>query len=254
MLNKHLLPKFIKEVMTHIPTLALKSVEWKPLLKDLGPLVFKMGHGPLDDSKRQLITNLNVSGLKLTHTPLNPALLLNLEAKKSQGQIILEIYFSQLKNPQGLNLDLRPKYFELQGEQLLWNPNYSWLQMDDDFRRALIQLYQGFYYEDESLFTMALDLIGLTSNLSAPDKQQLIKLFHNHFGPGDQSSVLFKIEKFQESFYELFKFFMEKEVKLSKDFVFLGFYLVTLYLHLEELGLEFNVREAFLKVFPKKEK
>ena len=58
------------------------------------------------------------------------------------------------------------------------------------------------------------------------------------------------MNKFQESFYELFKFFMDNEVELSKDFIFLGIYLVTLYLNLEELNVEFDVRDAFLSVYP----
>ena len=46
----------------------------------------------------------------------------------------------------------------------------------------------------------------------------------------------FKIEKFEDSFYKIFYFFLKNKVRVGKDFMFLGIYLVTLYTHLEHLG------------------
>ena len=45
------------------------------------------------------------------------------------------------------------------------------------------------------------------------------------------------------------KFFMDHEVALDKDFMFLGVYLVCLYMNLESLNVSLNVREIFLDVF-----
>ena len=45
------------------------------------------------------------------------------------------------------------------------------------------------------------------------------------------------------SFDELFAFFVSHQYKLHSDFVFVGFYLITLYLTLEQLGQSHNVRK-----------
>ena len=42
---------------------------------------------------------------------------------------------------------------------------------------------------------------------------------------------------------------MDHEVALDKDFMFLGVYLVGLYMNLESLNVPLNVREIFLDVF-----
>jgi hypothetical protein len=41
----------------------------------------------------------------------------------------------------------------------------------------------------------------------------------------------------------LFAFFIEQDYNLHSDFVFVGFYLITLYLTLEQLGQSHNVRK-----------
>ena len=249
-MNKHLLPKFIKEIIQHIPTLALKSVDWKSVLIEMGPLMLKLGVRSLDDDKLLLLKNLKISKLHFSKKLNTNISHLSALERREFGQKVLEIYFAQLKNNEGLNLDLRAKHFRFEANETYWNPNNLWLSFDSKFRQALVSLYQGFYYEDANLFADSLDLIGLTKNLNEEDTKVLVALFHNHFGPGDQTCVKFEIEKFQESFYELFKFFMDHKVELSKDFIFLGIYLVTLYLNLEQLDCEFDVRSAFLTVFP----
>lgn len=90
----------------------------------------------------------------------------------------------------------------------------------------------------------------MTKNLSNIKIDELKSLFYAHFGPGDQSIVKFKVSQFSESFYELFHFFVTNKVELEKDFIFLGIYLVTLYMHLEDLGESCDVRAVFLEVFP----
>lgn len=249
-MNKHLLPKFIKEIVQHIPTLALKSVDWKSVLKEMGPLMLKLGTKGLEPDKVVDLKKLHITNLHFTTKLKSNITHLSAQEKKEFGQKVLEIYFIQLQNESGLNLDLRAKHFRLDGEVVHWYPNNLWLKFDPDFRLALVNLYKGFYYEDEKLFSNSLELIGLSKNLDEQKTKILVGLFHNHFGPGDQTCVKFEMNKFQESFYELFKFFMDNEVELSKDFIFLGIYLVTLYLNLEELNVEFDVRDAFLSVYP----
>jgi hypothetical protein len=49
-ISTKILPKFFKDVLQHIPTLALKSVNWKDVLKDMGPFVFRLGTKELEKS------------------------------------------------------------------------------------------------------------------------------------------------------------------------------------------------------------
>lgn len=249
MISTKILPKFLKDVLQHIPTLALKSLDWKGVMKEMGPFLFRLGANELEESKRNTLTNLNLSQIVIT-SDIDKSNK-NSSNPKKQGELILRLYFAQFKNPDGLNLDIRAQHFVLASETLQWSPNNCWFVLDNTFRLALIDLYKGFYHDDKDLFENALANIGLTSNLDSVKKEELKQLFFAHFGPGDQDVVKFEISQFSESFYELFHFFVNNKVELAKDFIFLGIYLVTLYMHLEELGEDYNVREAFLKVFPK---
>ena len=251
-LSTAFLPKFLKEVLTHIPTLAMKSMDWKGALKELGPLAARMGKKHLDEQSFQSLENLNIQDITLTHASVNNNYeSLTLDEKERAGELVLQIYFSQLKNPKGLNLDLRSKHFQYDENTLEYSPNNVWFILREDFRLGLLDLYRGFYHDDNELFDQALKKIGLAKNLTEQEDTELKELFKKHFGPGDQDKVVFDLEHFKESFYELFKFFMDHEVSLEKDFMFLGIYLVGLYMNLQKLSVPLNVRESFLKVFPK---
>jgi hypothetical protein len=250
-LAKHLLPKFLKDILQHIPTLALKSVNWTEVLKELGPMLMRLGQPDLDPKHLQILGKLEIPNLHLVNN-INvepPIAQLPKEELVRRGEVVLKLYFSQLKNPAGLNLDLRAKHFELKEDVLNWSPNNTWYQLSEDFRLALIQIYKGFYYKRENDFTEGLELIGLSKHLNDKQKSELKSLFYKHFGPGEQESVKFDLIQFQNSFYELFHFFIENKVQLHKDFIFVGVYLVTLYMHLQELDVELNVRKVFLEIF-----
>ena len=57
-----------------------------------------------------------------------------------------------------------------------------------------------------------------------------------------QSRQRFAIDSFKASFDELFDFFLAHDYTLHSDFVWVGFYLITLYLTLEEGGQAHDVR------------
>ena len=251
MISTKILPKFFKDVLKHIPTLALKSVNWKDVLKDMGPFVFRLGTKELEKTKRVTIEDLNISKLKI-YNSVNERkkIVLSSKERREQGQILLSLYFSQFKNVNGLNLDIRASHFDYSESTLNWLPNNCWYKMDNLFRESLIDLYSGFYHDNNELFESALKKTGLTKNLNEEKTIELKKLFYEHFTPGDQILVKFRVSKFSESFYELFHFFVTNEVELETDFIFLGIYLVTLYMHLEELDESFDVRAAFLEVYP----
>lgn len=251
MLAKHLLPKFLKDVLQHIPTLALKSINWTEVFKELGPMIMRLGHPDLDPHHLESLKMLNITNLsilkKMNHVQSKSDLSQNQLQQRGEG--ILRIYFSQLKNAQGLNLDLRAKHFYVLNQQLHWCPNNTWYQLSEEFRLALIQIYRGFYFKLDHEFSEGLQIIGLSKGLNLDQKNELKALFYKHFGPGEQESVKFDLVQFQNSFYELFHFFVQNKVELHKDFIFIGIYLVTLYMHLQELDIELNVRKVFFEVF-----
>ena len=251
MFSTKFLPKFFKEVMTHIPTLALKSMDWTGLAKEIAPMTVRLGRRHLDDSSFESLRALEVKGVDLIKETLASNYSeLDSGQRREAGETVLRLYFAQLSNSDGLCLDLRPKHFEFEGRTLHFSPNNVWFSFNESFRLALIDLYKGFYHQQEELFDKALARIGLTKNLEDSESERLKNLFREHFGPGNQEMVKFEMTHFQDSFYELFRFFMDHQVALDKDFMFLGVYLVGLYLNLEALGEPVNVRRAFLEVFP----
>lgn len=243
MISKNLLPAFFKEVITHIPTLALKSMDWKGLLKELGPVLLRLGKDDLEADKVNLLKeNLN----------------LDIKFEKHQQEItdqsyyeeVLKLYFEQLGNPKGLVLDIRQKFFSYVDGQLIWKPNNIWYKFDDNFRLSLLKIYKGFYYEDDEMFSNGLVEIGLAKDLDDEKRKELEVLFKEHFGAGGSEPIHFKLKEFQESFYHMFKFFVDNYIELKSDFMFLGIYLVTLYMNLENSDHKLDVKQCFLKQYP----
>lgn len=252
MISKKFLPKFFKDVLTHIPTIALKSIDWKAVLKEMGPMVFKIGTLPLEQKKIETLSLLKIDNLSISeHIEKNSKKSNTDSDNKLLGHTLLKIYFAQFKNQSGLILDLRKSHFQNEDNRIVWSPNNSWYKLDEEFRESIIKIYKGFYYEDNDLFESGLSSIGMTKGLDSQKVDELKALFFAHFGPGDQKLVRFELETFSESFYKLFNFFVTNKVKLHKDFIFIGIYLVTLYMHLEKLDQELNVRECFLEIYPK---
>lgn len=249
------LPKFFREVIIHIPTLALKSMDWKGLAKEIAPLAARLGKRNLEEDLLHSMEHLDIAGISYCVASQSTSVENNFseltkDQKRETGEAILRLYFSQLKNEKGLVLDIRPKWFRRENGLVSFSPSNMWFSFDENFRLALIDLYRGFYSDRLELFDSALARIGLTKNLDESQKERLKDLFREHFGPGDQEEVLFELDHFKESFYELFRFFIDHEVSLEKDMIFLGIYLVGLYMNLEKLGVKLNVRKVYGEVFP----
>jgi hypothetical protein len=238
-------PKILKEIFSHLPTIILKSVNITEVLKEAGPFLLRFGKSELDAKHFGSLQYLQTSKLqivnKITQSSVNQSL----------GTEILKLYFGQLKNENGLVLDMRSQHFSQSGSVLHWKPNSTWYQMKKEFREALIELYKSFYFDNHNNFIKALSDLGLSKGLNSEQVLELKELFKNHFGSGDQTQVEFDLETFNDSFAELFKFFVAHEVEIKTDFLFLGVYLITLYQNLEQIGGSHNVREAFTSQFPK---
>ena len=165
---------------------------------------------------------------------------------KAAGENLLAVYFYQLYQGETVFLDLRRDRFRYEGSVLHWSPNGLWTKLDADFVKGIRELYNGFYDQDDQVLRQGLNRLGLTpDHMDEPTRQQLIELLDDHFGGGRDQPVAFPIKKFVASFDRLFHFLKDNNVKLSGDFLFLGIYLVTLYLHLDHLGQEYDVAASF---------
>lgn len=234
-------PKIFKEILGNLPTIIFKSVDIKEILIEAAPFVLGFAKGELAAENKEKLCAALPEMIHLTKESSlgDPCL---------DGSLILELYFNQFLNPEGLVLDIRSKYFSRSEKSLNWSPNNTWYKFKDEFRLGLINLYTGFYTDNQSLYSKGLNELGLSTNLTDEKENELKSLFNNHFG-NTQTAVSFDTEAFNNSFSNLFSFFIENKVKIKTDFIFLGIYLVTLYQTMEEIGGSYNVEEIFLKSF-----
>ena len=232
-------PKILKEILGNLPTIIFKSVNITEVLKEAAPFLIGFTQPRLASKNKQLLTSLP--------SCISIGSQVKSKISSSDGEAILRLYFSQFLNPNGLVLDIRDIHFSKKESQVIWSPNNTWYKFQEDFRLALLKLYRGFYTNDDNLYSEGLEGLGLTSNLSTLQTEELKKLFNSHFGE-DQSHLSFKLETFNNSFSDLFKFFIKNEVKIKTDFIFLGVYLITLYMNLEKAAGSYNVRKIFEEV------
>jgi predicted unusual protein kinase regulating ubiquinone biosynthesis (AarF/ABC1/UbiB family) len=168
--------------------------------------------------------------------------------KQHVADSLINLYFLQLTNPEGLFLDLRPKnlWFNTNANVLAFRPNSAWLKFKPGFAEGLAQLYTGFYKGDEGLFETGLRVLNLVPKHETELNFQEIKdLFKNHFGK-DLTATTFSLATFYESFHQIFEFFKREKITLSADFVVLGMQLTTLYVALEQLDRAINVQKLYL--------
>jgi predicted unusual protein kinase regulating ubiquinone biosynthesis (AarF/ABC1/UbiB family) len=251
MILMRFLPEILKEMLKNVPTLLFDVVDWKELTqvlpmmskrilaKDLAsPLISQIAPSL---KSYQIQFSDELSGSKTTDSTE--------EEKQTIASSLLKTYFQQLFNPQGQLLDFRADFFSYENHIIFWKPNGLWAVWKDEFRLGLIEVYKGFYSEDEKMFRSGLKSIGLIQeNWDQNDQDEMAQLFKNHFKSSLGDKMHFNIEDFKKSFINIFHFLLEKKVKMSADFMYLGMMLVTLYLHLEELKIPLSVKEIFTQV------
>lgn len=234
------LPRALKELITHVPTLLFEVVSWTELSKDISILSQRLLTGSGAAELRQKLAQSLPKSLNFTSsaTPL--------QSEPKLGETILELYFRQLQSPDGMFLDLRLRHFAGGPDTYQWNPNSMWASFSPSFREALGKLYDGFYFGDDQIFHEGLIETGLISQeWSETDQLEMKRLFKAHFGSAIDQPMTFQLSTFQASFQNVFSFLLKKKVKLSTDFLILGVMLVTLYLSLEELGGAYPVADIY---------
>lgn len=237
------LPKELRQLARFVPLRGWDAVEWKPLLGSMRSVSWRFVTGDgvrqLCDASQAEITRVTFASTLADCEPLTQVS----EAPRLRelGDDILALYFSQWLVEEGLFLDLRPARFGVSDDALVFAPNGLWIQLRPEFREGMQSLYRSFYSDDDSAFDAALRQMGmLREGMSASAESELKELLHSHFGI-DQSAQRFSIDTFKESFDDLFGFFLDNDFKLHSDFVWVGFYLITLYLTLEHGGQAHDV-------------
>jgi predicted unusual protein kinase regulating ubiquinone biosynthesis (AarF/ABC1/UbiB family) len=248
------LPRFIpaelRELASFVPASGWDAIEWRPLLAGMRAISVQLvtGRGVDALSERLAAQTQAVQTVDSLDgaTPLEK--LRGGARRQGFGDDLLELYFSQWLLEEGLFLDLRPSRFAARGDRLLFQPNGLWVTLRPDFREGMLALYRSFYSGDDAAFNAALRQMGmLRDDLDESAASELKGLLRQHFGM-DQRRQRFKIEGFRASFDELFRFFLEHDYRLHSDFVFVGFYLITLYLSLEALGEAHDTRAICARV------
>lgn len=237
MILMRILPGILKELSKHVPTVLFQTVEWSELASELPKITRRMlhkeGYTELFIQQKDFLTPLDI---KLVHSPLTD--------NSMDGHKLLDLFFAQLFSPHGIFLDIRSHHFK-NDDIFEWHPSNFWTKFDEKFRLALLDVYEGFYLEIEDKYLSGLERIGLIKNeWPENDKQELAQLFRSQFG---NNEMLFDLEQLQQGMINMSHFMLEKKVHISKDFLYLGIYLVTLYSSLEKTKELYNVKDIYLE-------
>jgi hypothetical protein len=242
-----ILPGVLKELATHVPTVLFKVVDWSELGHEIPVLSRRIiqgeGYSEIFLKQQDFLSPLDIN---LTQTEPQ-------SSGEFQGPRIaqqwLHLFFAQLFSPHAIFLDLRTHHFAVEDNKLKWHPNNLWTRLRPDFQAGLVKIYDGFYYENRDLYFEGLMQTGLMAkDWSDADREQLAELFKNQFGSSLGDEMHFTLDSFKDSLIEISHFLLEKKVNITKDFLYLGIYLVTLYSALERLGTPLSVKKEYLEV------
>jgi predicted unusual protein kinase regulating ubiquinone biosynthesis (AarF/ABC1/UbiB family) len=240
------IPEELRQLARFIPVRGWDVIDWKPMLGSLRTVSWRYVSRRGVDKLSAAVTGNVAAPVRLVSALEEVTPIAEIDDKRRLrqcGDDIVRLYFAQWLVAEGMFIDLRAARFGVDEDGLLFAPNGLWIALRPEFRAGMTALYRSFYSADEVAFDTALRQMGmLRDDLSPGAVQELKQLLFKHFGI-DQASQRFSIDTFKASFDELFAFFIEQDYKLHSDFVFVGFYLITLYLTLEQLGQSHNVRK-----------
>lgn len=240
-----ILPGVLKELSKHVPTVLFQTVEWSELASELPKIsrriIQKEGYEELFHFQKELLHPycIDLSDAHVAHNNLT----------RSAGEKILTLYFTQLFSSQGLFTDLRSVNFAEIDGHLKWHPTGLWTQFNEKFREGLLDVYEGFYLQNDELYLKGLSDIGLIRpDFSEAERKELGDIFREQFGKAIEEEQEFKVEHLSNTIIRMSNFMLNKKVKISKDFLYLGIYLVTMYSTLEETNVKLPVKQIYLDV------
>jgi hypothetical protein len=242
-------PEPYKPLLACISPSAFRVVKWQDVLAEAPLLAKKMttGDGVINlakDLERLLPKDIEIFAEHRSQFSNS------LSLRAEDGFTILELYFAQFKNDNGIFLDLRQSNFSLSSSlKVQWRLNGLWTKFRPEFRKGMLSIYKGYYFENSALLRDGLKQVGLIKeHFSESLISNVEEMILNHIG-GETTNQQFKVLHFTKGFENLFQFLLKEKIVLSSDFLYLGVYLASLYLHLERLGGEYNVRQAFFNNF-----
>lgn len=239
-------PGFLKDILPYISPRVFDLIDIPTVALNMGKISYQYmfskgierGKSSLEKFLPSVVSFSSIDGDSLSN--------------KEKGEAILELYFLQVLVGKTIFLDLRPGRFKEETGGLIWSPNGLHCDFKNDFQTGLVNLYSGFYQNDQDSYEKGLAQIGLISESDTQEERaEMMRIFNDHFGDGDQEAVKFEMKHFVDSFHQIFDRIFHQHKKLSEDFVYLGIYLVTLYLNLEKNGEALNVRAAFNRAYQK---
>jgi predicted unusual protein kinase regulating ubiquinone biosynthesis (AarF/ABC1/UbiB family) len=247
MILMRILPGVLKELSKHVPSVLFQTVEWNELVHELPKIsrrvIKKEDYRSLIALQGELLRS---SDIVLTQEAIASS---SVVSNKWLGKKLLTLYFMQLFSPHGLFLDLRSNHFVDENPLLKFHPTGLWTKFDEDFRLGLLKVYDGFYLGNEEIYYEGLEEIGLLKHeWPHADKEELGSLFKAQFGNALTEEMFFDLENFKNAIIKMSNFMLNKKVKISKDFLYLGIYLVTLYATLEETREKLPVKNIYLAV------
>jgi hypothetical protein len=247
MILMRILPSVLKELSKHVPTVLFQTVDWGELALEIPKIsrriIQKEGYQELFEVQKRLLAPLEII---LTNEALTSHLI---KDKKWAGNKILTLYFTQIYSSDGLFLDLRSNHFYQEDKIFQWSPSGPWTIFNEKFRQGLIKVYDGFYLQNDQLYYQGMEEIGLfRPEFGLKERKELGDLFRIQFGNALHTEMKFELEHLKKSIISMSDFMLNKKVKISKDFLYLGIYLVTMYSILEELGEKYPVKEIYLEV------
>ena len=248
MLFLNFLPDVLKELIKHVPSLMFEIVDWKDLARELSKvtprLLKKEGYSDFFARQQAFLSAIGVNLIISTSSKEIPT-----TSDQATGEVILRTYFSQLYSPHGLFIDLRLQHFYNGPDGVTMKPSSLWVTFKDEFRNGLIKMYQGFYYENDTKLEEGLIETGLLkAEWPTGKKDELKSILKNHFAQSLDEGMVFELEHFKNSFVKIANFLINNKVIISHDFIYLGIYLISLYLGLQTIKAPLPVSRIFKEI------
>jgi hypothetical protein len=250
-LIKNFVPKEYRPLLDYISPAAFKVVDWKRVMAQF----IKLSKHAFDNNFLQELAQFNLELFSSRIRLKNATLETNVQLAEGDlsniqfADLILDIYFSQFFSEKGVLLDLRLKHFENKEGSVNFDPGMFVHVFEPKFRQGMLDIYEGYYQNNPEKMGSGMHAVGLIKSPDAPEIEETKKMLFSHFGAADQGPIEFNLEHFKNSFHELFVYLKRKNIRLTSDFIFLGIYLVTLYLALSKIGQAVDVKQAFVQAW-----
>ena len=154
------------------------------------------------------------------------------------GQLVLQLYFTQLFHSDTAVIDLWPSRLgiDIEGDAV-WTPRPFYVRWDPDFIGAVRDVYAGFFVDDQAQFRSGLRELGVEAASG---------LVLRHLGEGTQRGVRFRTAQLHSTLREISDLNPSRDGTLRRNLVAFGLYVVSLHELLESLDCSLDVRSAFM--------